>query len=63
MKIVAMVPTTTPIIKAKMNARIDSPPKKKIANSVTSVVPDVLTVRDNVELIALLTFSLRLRLG
>ena len=59
----AAVPTTTPMISAKMKPRIVSPPKKKMASSVTSVVPEVLIVRDRVELMALFTFSLRLRLG
>ena len=63
MKIVAAVPTMTPMINAKMKPRIVSPPKKKIASSVTSVVPEVLIVRERVELIALLTFSRSDRLG
>ena len=63
MKIVATVPTITPTVSAKMKPRMVSPPKKKIASSVTSVVPEVLIVRDSVELMALFTFSLRLRLG
>ena len=52
MKIVAAVPTITPTVRAKMKPRIVSPPKKKMASSVTSVVPDVLIVRDSVELTA-----------
>ena len=59
----AAVPTTTPMISAKMKPRIVSPPKKKMASSVTSVVPEVLIVRDSVELMALFTFSFRLRFG
>ena len=57
------IPTTTPMISAKMKPRIVSPPKKKMASSVTSVVPEVLIVRDSVELMALFTVSFRLRFG
>ena len=51
------------MISAKMKPRIVSPPKKKMASSVTSVVPEVLIVRDSVELMALFTVSFRLRFG
>ena len=63
MKIVATVPTITPTVSAKMKPRMVSPPKKKMANNVTIVVPEVLMVRDKVELMALLTFSRNVRFG
>ena len=63
MKIVAAVPTTTPTVRAKMKPRMVSPPKKKMAYNVTIVVPEVLMVRDKVELMALLTFSRNVRFG
>lgn len=57
------VPMMIPSISAKMNPRIVSPPNAKIAISVTRVVPEVLIVRDSVEQIALLIFSLNGRFG
>ena len=66
----AVIPQTTPeAIRYAMALMrgIDVPqftaPKKKMASSVTSVVPEVLIVRDSVELMALFTFSFRLRFG
>ena len=38
------VPTITPIIKANINPRIDSPPKINIADKTISVVNDVFRV-------------------
>ncbi len=53
----------TPTSRAKMKPRMVSPPKRKIASKVTSVVPEVLMVRDKVEQMALLILSRKLRFG
>ena len=47
-KIELYVPTTTPIIKAKINPLILSPPKLKIVNRTTNVESEVLIVRESV---------------
>ena len=56
-------PQSTPINMAKMKPRITSPPKMNIINSVKKVVPLVLIVRANVELIASFMWALRVRFG
>ena len=47
---------------AKMNPRIDSPPKINMINNTKIIVNDVLMVLDMVELIDLFTISLKLPL-
>ena len=56
-------PQTTPTRMAKIKPRITSPPKMNIINSVKNVVPLVLMVRANVELIASFMCVLRVRFG
>ena len=62
-KIEEYVPTKIPTNKAKVNPRIESPPKMKMANNTTSVDIDVLKVRRKVLLIALSILVLRSRFG
>ena len=63
MKIEDKVPIITPNINANTKPLITSPPKMKIANRVTNVVPEVLIVRAKVALTALLIVSFISRLG
>ena len=57
------VPANIPTNNAKTKPRIVSPPKMKIANNTTIVVPDVLIERNNVLLFALLKRSFQPFLG
>ena len=57
------VPAIIPTNNANTKPRIVSPPKMKIANNTTIVVPDVLIVRNNVLLFAPLKRSFQSFLG
>ena len=49
------VPMITPTIRANIKPRIDSPPKRKIANNTKSVVKEVFNVLLKVEFSAKFT--------
>ena len=55
MNSVDSVPVITPNSIAKMNERIESPPRMKMHSSTSNVDADVIIVRVNVELSDLLT--------
>ena len=57
------VPARIPTNRAKMNPRMVSPPKKKMASNTTKVEPEVLNERVNVLLTALLMFSFQVAFG
>jgi hypothetical protein len=60
---VDIVPIITPNNIAKMNERIESPPRIKITSNTNRVEHDVMIVRPNVELSDLLTVVKKSCLG